>query len=114
MSQIKKYKVTYDHQIDMIVEIDHSIMTDEKLHEINNFWGDSSYRFAESNRNITETVLKMLAKEAFAETIKSWDPIKAIEVAEGWPASMDGSFGIKIIKIDEVVFETDDLEVEIL
>ncbi|WP_410837224.1 DUF2528 family protein [Paraburkholderia sp. SIMBA_030] len=27
----------------MKVEIDHSILTEEKLHELNNFWGGASW-----------------------------------------------------------------------
>lgn len=97
----------------MIVEIDHAIMTDEKLHEINNFWGDASYRFAQSNRNITETVLRMLACKAFSAAVHSWDPVKEIEEAEGWPPKMDGSFGIKIVSIDDVSFDSEDIFVTV-
>jgi hypothetical protein len=113
MDTLKKYRVSYDNKFDMFVEIDHAIMTDEKLHEINNFWGDASYRFAQSNRNITETVLKMLASKAFAEAVNSWEPVKAIEEAEGWPPKLDGSFGIKIISIDDVGFNSEDIFVTV-
>nr|WP_315481491.1 DUF2528 family protein [uncultured Undibacterium sp.] len=113
MNNSKKYRVSYDDKFEMIVEIDHAIMTDEELHEINNFWGDASYRFDKSNRNITETVLKLLASKAFSESIRSWDPVKAIEESEGWPTKMDGTFGIKIISIDDVVFDSEDIFVTV-
>lgn len=118
MPNIKKYKVTYDF-FDLEVEIDHEVMTDEKLHEINNFWSSAEYRFkSKNNSNITATVLKLLAAEVFRQSIISYRPIDEFDWnngkgIEGWP-SMDGSYGIKITHVDEVYFDHDEMTVEIV
>ncbi|MBR7777400.1 DUF2528 family protein [Undibacterium rugosum] len=118
MSNIKKYKVTYD-LFDLYVEIDHEVMTDEKLHEINNFWGNATYRFKSQNKgDITATVLKLLASEVFRQSVTSWNPIDQFEWGkgkgiEGWP-SMDGSDGIKITHVDELFFDADEMTIEIV
>ncbi len=44
MSNIKKYIIDYDWKASIEIEIDHDVMTEEKLHQINNFWSDSEYR----------------------------------------------------------------------
>lgn len=113
MSAIKRYTVSYDDRFDMVVEIDHDILTDAKLHEINDFWSDAEDRVRDERGNITKVVLKLLAARAFVLTLTSFDAIKAFSGKngqEGWPA-MDGSEGIKIVRIDEVVFEASDLDV---
>ena len=43
MGNVKKYTVDYDWKAELTVEIDHDVMTDEKLHEINNFWSNADY-----------------------------------------------------------------------
>jgi len=117
MQNIKKYKVTYDF-FDLEVEIDHEVMTDEKLHEINNFWDDADYRKSKNNSDITATVLKLLAAEVFRQSVTSWLPIDEFDWnkgkgIEGWP-SMDGSDGIKITHVDQVYFDHDEMTVEIV
>ncbi|KOZ19169.1 DUF2528 family protein, partial [Escherichia coli] len=44
MSNIKKYIIDYDWKASIEIEIDHDVMTEEKLHQINNFWSDSVNR----------------------------------------------------------------------
>ncbi|WP_223274663.1 DUF2528 family protein, partial [Escherichia albertii] len=41
MPNIKKYIIDYDWKASIEIEIDHDVMTEEKLHQINNFWSDS-------------------------------------------------------------------------
>jgi hypothetical protein len=111
----QKYNVSYDGKFDMVVEIDHAVMTDENLHEINRFWGGDKDRLSRANGDVVQAVLKMLASTAFNLTIETWDAIEAFNWAngkgqEGWP-TMDGSEGIKIVSIDEVCFDHDDIEV---
>ncbi|KAB0121829.1 DUF2528 family protein, partial [Escherichia coli] len=36
--------IDYDWKASIEIEIDHDVMTEEKLHQINNFWSDSEYR----------------------------------------------------------------------
>lgn len=113
---VKRYKVTHNGREEMEVEIDHSVMTDDKLHEINNFWGEAEWRLMRADGDIVKTVLRMLMTHAMRMTIEEWDAITAFDRStghgqEGWP-SMDGSEGIKIVSIDQVVFDEDDIEVE--
>lgn len=108
---IKRYKISYDWSFDMVVEIDHDIMTDEKLHEINNFWSDAEERYERADDNIIKAVLMMLAAKAFGMTFSHWDVAGAFDWKkgrgeEGWP-SMDGSDGIKIVYIDDIEFDTE-------
>ncbi|EOP9209508.1 DUF2528 family protein, partial [Escherichia coli] len=37
MSNINKYIIDYDWKASIEIEIDHDVMTEEKLHQINNF-----------------------------------------------------------------------------
>jgi Protein of unknown function (DUF2528) len=111
----KRYMVSYNHNFDMVVEIDHAVMTDELLHSIDDFWSDAECRLDAESGDITKTVLKFLAAEAFRLTISTWDAIRVFDWnsgggQEGWP-SMDGSAGIKIVSIDQVTFDADDLSV---
>jgi hypothetical protein len=46
MGNVKKYTVDYDWKAELTAEIDHDVMTDEKLHEINNFWSNADYRLS--------------------------------------------------------------------
>lgn len=113
---LKRYKITYDWTFDMVVEIDHDVMTDAKLHEINNFWSEAEYRFERADDDIVKAVLLMLAAKAFAMTFEHWDVPRAFDWKagrgqEGWPA-MDGSDGIKIISIDDFEIDVDNLIIE--
>jgi len=110
----KKYEVEHAG-VSMIVEIDHSVLSDERLHEFNDFWTNPKNRLSDSNGDITETVLRLLMKDVYLIQAKNnyttegvveefnWDKNRGIE---GW-VMMDGSNGIKIISVDE--FEFDDI-----
>lgn len=65
MGNVKKYTVDYDWKAELTVEIDHDVMTDEKLHEINNFWSNADYRL-ERQGSVLNAVLVMLAKRGSA------------------------------------------------
>lgn len=99
---------TQDYE--MTVEIDTDRMTEERLHEINRFWGDADYRLAASNGDITAAVLRQLFDEVRRLVQRSpralsgvlyafaWEDAKGKykDGVEGWPA-MDGSEGIRIV-----------------
>ncbi len=99
---------TQDYE--MTVEIDTDRMTEERLHEINKFWGDADYRLAASNGDITAAVLRQLFDEVRGLVQRSpralsgvlyafaWEDAKGKykDGVEGWPA-MDGSEGIRIV-----------------
>ena len=103
MSNIKKYIIDYDWKASIEIEIDHDVMTEEKLHQINNFWSDSEYRL-NKHGSVLNAVLIMLAQHALLIAISS--DLNAYGVVcefdwndgngqEGWPP-MDGSEGIRI------------------
>ncbi|EFJ3663118.1 TPA: DUF2528 family protein [Escherichia coli] len=98
MSNIKKYIIDYDWKASIEIEIDHDVMTEEKLHQINNFWSDSEYRL-NKHGSVLNAVLIMLAQHALLIAISS--DLNAYGVVcefdwndgngqEGWPP-MDGN-----------------------
>ena len=70
MSNIKKYIIDYDWKASIEIEIDHDLMTEEKLHQINNFWSDSEYRL-NKHGSVLNAVLIMLAQHALLIAISS-------------------------------------------
>jgi hypothetical protein len=108
----KHYLVQYAWMYDMSVTIDHSIMTDEKLHEMNNFWSGAEERLRDAGGDVTKAVLKMLGLRAFIMTVTDLDPVGMFcrgEV-EGW-YPMDGSHGMWLTHLD--YFELDDDEITV-
>jgi hypothetical protein len=99
-----------------MVEVNHELMTEEKLHEINNFWSGHEARIRDDETALN-AVLKMLT-EAVARlqieynyntfgivSLFDWDDGGG---QEGWP-KMDGSFGIKITDVDQFLFDSSDM-----
>ena len=120
MSNIKKYIIDYDWKASIEIEIDHDVMTEEKLHQINNFWSDSEYRLNKHD-SLLNAVLIMLAQHALLIAISKdlnaygvvcefdWDDGNG---QEGWPP-MDGSEGIRITDIDTSgIFDSDDMTIK--
>ena len=70
MSNIKKYIIDYDWKASIEIEIDHDVMTEEKLYQINNFWSDSEYRL-NKHGSVLNAVLIMLAQHALLIAISS-------------------------------------------
>jgi hypothetical protein len=111
----KRYTIQYAWMYDVVVTIDHDICTDEHLHEINNFWGDTwdrKERLLLAGGDITKAVLKMLALRVLTDSVSSWGVIEKwrTDPPEGWP-KLDGSYGIRLEHADD--FELDDDEIEI-
>ncbi|AMH01850.1 DUF2528 domain-containing protein [Serratia liquefaciens] len=118
MPNIKRYEIEYDWKGSLTVEIDHEVMTDEKLHEINDFWSSNTYRISKQG-SVLNAVLAMLAQQAFLIQISNdyntYGVVSAFswtdgEGQEGWPP-MDGSEGIKIIDSQIDLFDTDDMTI---
>jgi hypothetical protein len=109
---IKRYTVSYSWTYDMVVDVDHAVMTDEKLHEINNFWSNADWRLQRARGDVLKAVLRMLALTAFRMTITDLDPEGRLRegTEEGWPP-LDGSHGITLVSLD--YFELDDDEISI-
>ncbi|WP_129954211.1 DUF2528 family protein [Escherichia coli] len=95
MSNIKKYIIDYDWKASIEIEIDHDVMTEEKLHQINNFWSDLAIS---SDLNAYGVVCEF-----------DWNDGNG---QEGWPP-MDGSEGIRITDIDTSgIFDSDDMTIK--
>jgi len=115
MSNKKTYVVEWDYKADVRIEIDHDLITDELLHEINNFWGGAEERIEEEG-SVLNAVLKLLAQEALSEQVRSLYNVAEefkTEPPEGWP-KLDGSCGIKLLSCDEVTFDRDDMTIKCL
>jgi hypothetical protein len=106
----KQYRLTYADGYEMKVEIDHSILTEEKLHELNNFWSNAESRLIRCT--VLDAVLKMLCSTFMAESVERFDPVAAFNSGEieGWPP-LDGSWGIKLLDYDPFEFESDLVDV---
>ncbi|PLY02746.1 MAG: hypothetical protein C0622_05195 [Desulfuromonas sp.] len=124
MANVKKYRVDYDGGVAGItVEIDHDIMTEPALHEINNFWLDAEYRLANAKGDILMAVLVFLAQTSLIVQLEGdyninglikrfdYDDPYLSGGIEGWP-KMDGSAGIKIVRLDQHVFYHNDFNVK--
>ncbi|EFK2935836.1 DUF2528 family protein [Escherichia coli] len=122
MTNVKRYTVDYDWKAEIDIEIDHDVMTEEKLHEINNFWSEAKYRLMK-HESVLNAVLIMLAQHAMLIALENnfntygvvcefdW---KEGNGQEGWPP-MDGSEGIKITGVDvSGVFDSDDMTIKII
>lgn len=111
----KVYVIDWNGDFEVKVEVDHAIMTDKILHEINNFWSEAESRLDDNDGDICVSVLKMLASVCMSEILQNqytvegiinqfdWDATFGQRGIEGWP-KMDGSAGIKIVDVEEVCF----------
>jgi hypothetical protein len=110
---IKRYTLSYASSFDLVVEINHDIMTTEKLHEINNFWSGAKDRLAKAKGDILKAVLTGLAMTAFRMTITEWNAINEFKVkgVEGWPL-LDGSEGMTLVSLDDFVLDEDEVTIK--
>ena len=120
MSNVKSYTIDYDWKAELTVEVDHEMVTESALAEINEFWSDHEYR-AQKHGSLLNAVLIMLAQHAIPMAYEhgynvygvvsmfDWDDGNG---QEGWPP-MDGSYGIKIVAIDTSgLFDSDDMTIK--
>jgi hypothetical protein len=119
MANIKRYEIDYDWKANVTVEIDHDIVTEEALHELNNFWSNAEYRVMQHD-SVLNAVLKMLAREIIQIQFTAgyttdylikqfdWDSGNG---QEGCPP-MDGSQGIKIIDTEDLELDYDDMSIK--
>jgi hypothetical protein len=106
----KQYKLEYADGYEITIEIDHAIMTDEQLHEINNFWGDAEGRLYHDD--VLTAVLKMFMTTWMHECCETFDPEQRFNSGEieGWPP-LDGRYGIKLVDYEPYSFESDNVYV---
>lgn len=111
----KQYTISYDHTFDVVVEVDRAVLTDELLHEINDFWSDNDYRLRQSDGDVLLVVLKMLALRAFNMAFRSFDVVGEFNErgVEGWP-KLDGSYGLKLVSVDEIELDEENLHINIV
>ncbi len=122
MSNIKKYTIDYDWKAELTVEIDHDIVTEQALTEINEFWSGHEYRVMKHG-SVLNAVLVMLAQHAIplvyehsyntygAVSLFDWDEGNG---QEGWPP-MDGTNGFKIVGVEtDGLFDSDDMTIKVI
>lgn len=117
---VKRYQVKHSEDGSVTVEVDHDLMTEENLHEINSFWCNAEDRISASDGNVLHAVLKNLAAQVIMENvsytmntsgvISRFDYQKG-EGREGWP-KMDGSAGIRIIDVETPNYDDEDFSVK--
>lgn len=108
----KRYTVTYGWTFDMIVEIDHAVMTDEKLHEINDFWSNNLTRLQRADGDVTKAVLAMLGLTAFSMSVSENAEYRLKYMGvEGWP-KLNGSAGILLVSLDTFEFDEDEITIK--
>lgn len=107
---IKKYKVEHESYAEITVEIDHSIMTEEELHKLNDFWSCAADRLMDEDGNILNVVLKLLAGMVLQVQFEGALNLQGVILAfdydykygnggiEGYP-KLDGSSGIRLLDV---------------
>lgn len=111
----KCYRMIGDN-FEMTVEIDHAVMTEEKLHEINNFWTSPKSRVADRG-TVLHAVLALLFQRVQRVVVENPFGLNVHGVLyafewkghcgepkngeEGWP-EMDGRHGIRIVSVTDV------------
>lgn len=116
---IQLYVLTWEGA-ELHVAIDHEVMTEDRLHEINDFWIDGEDRLDEEDGNVLDAVLKRLAQLCFVEQMyHDWNAYGLVKkfdwddpncYLEGWP-KMDGSAGILIVEADGPEILSSDISV---
>jgi hypothetical protein len=106
----KRYKIEYDWQATMIVEVDDEVLTPANLKDWNEFWSGAEDRVHEGNGSPLGPLLIMM----YLSVIRDGDQLGALrnlrEGREEGFLKMDGSEGITIVNFDE--FEFDERQVE--
>lgn len=113
MSNIKRYSIEapFSEDFEVVVEINHDLMTDELLHQINNFWMEADDRLDEHDGNVLHAVLGILYRRVWWSLAEMGGDAHIDHMVEyfsknleGWPV-MDGSYGIKFISYDSIEFD---------
>lgn len=110
----KRYFLTYDFMGNtVVVDIDHTVLTDERLHEINNFWSGAEDRLAAADGSVLHAVLKMLCTRILIDTIRVFSAFSTWtkDAPEGWP-NLDGSYGITLVGVDDWQFDDEEVSIK--
>ncbi|KWZ43773.1 single-stranded DNA-binding protein [Burkholderia savannae] len=110
MTGIKQYVLTHDFSYEIVVEVNHDLLTEEKLCDLVRFWSAGEARIEQHGP--LQAFLTLFAAQFFAETIDSLSPKDAFNAGrvEGFPA-VNGSDGLRVVDYDEFSFEADNIDV---
>ena len=125
MSNIKKFLVEHVPTFgEIVVEIDFDFVAEIKnntgtekypvqnaIEDMVKFWTGSELRVAENEGNYTHTFLKQLCSHVIGiianRNLSEYGVIEEMKEEEGW-CPLDGSFGIKLIRTERPVLDSQD------
>jgi hypothetical protein len=86
----KLYKVTTDHldPVEVTVEVDHAVLTEEMATHINKFLTGAGGRLAMAKGNVIHAVVQMAAAHYIHSMLNGYNEFGAtcrLEEEEGWP-----------------------------
>jgi hypothetical protein len=65
MGALRRFKVRYADDNEVVLEVDMSILTPELAAEINGFWGSDKLRLAEQGGDVVQTVVRLFGARVF-------------------------------------------------
>ncbi|UUE75516.1 DUF2528 family protein [Pectobacterium aroidearum] len=93
MADVKRYGVNWFGELDLVVEVDHDVVTNDTLTEINTFWSDADERLDDADGNVLVAVLKMLGQQCWelmiAHNFNTYGLIQEFRDREGGHAWTD-------------------------
>jgi len=98
----------------LTVEIDHSVLTTEMLHQINDFFSNSDDRLEEADGNVLIAVLKMLFKTFMYFSFDHVDAINAFQsdTPEGF-IYFNGKYGANLISYSDLDIDAWNIDVSL-
>ncbi|WP_233093604.1 MULTISPECIES: DUF2528 family protein [Pseudomonas] len=117
MSNLKTYKLKDTwREWEIVLEVNHDLLTPERAREINEFWTSPDYRLEEAGQDAVKAVIKMAGERlasSFLEigggvcrddhSAKRWTRENLHEI-EGWggtePGELFGWCGIRLVSAD--------------
>ena len=107
----KQYTTCIGDAFYTTVQINHDVLTDEKLHGINSFWMDAEYRLSKHNGDVSLAVVERLAQRIFCIEASGYDAADEFNQhrVEGWP-KLDGSEGLRLLICGD--FDVSDFDFE--
>lgn len=110
MTDIKRYVLTHDFSYEIVVDVDHNILTNEKLCQLVRFWSECDTEIEQQDR--LWAFLKRFAARFFTAIVEENSPIDVFNAGciEGFPA-VDGSSGLRVVDYTQLTFDADDIDV---
>jgi hypothetical protein len=90
---IKRYKITEDrYDLEVILQVDHELLTPERATEINSFWTGSDERLDAANDDVVRAVILEAASRFMLGILEdTWGSVSGLQAdfdkAEGWGGS---------------------------